>query len=301
MAEFGRLLTAMVTPFDEDGEVDYAQARRLAKALVASGSEGLIVTGTTGENPTLFPEENVRLWSEVKEAVGDTASIVAGSGTNSTGETIHLSKEAERAGADGLLIVVPYYNKPTQEGIFRHVKAVSESSPLPLIPYNVPSRTITSMSAETCLRVAELPNVCGVKEASGDLAQVGEIIRGAPDGFRVWSGNDADTFHIVAMGGYGVISVSAHLIGLQIRQMIQDILEGDLRAAAAEHLKQLPLSKNLFVVGNPMPVKYCLNKAGFNVGAPRLPLTEPDEKTAKLLDETLALYEIDLSIEASAV
>ena len=300
MAGFGRLLTAMVTPFDGEGAVDYAQARRLAKALVASGSEGLIVTGTTGENPTLAPDENYRLWAEVKEAVGDSAHVIAGSGTNGTAETIHLSKEAERAGADGLLIVVPYYNKPTQEGIYQHVKAVAESSPLPVVPYNVPSRTITNMTSETCLRVAGIPNVCGVKEASGDMAQIGEIIESAPDGFRVWSGNDADTFHVVSMGGYGIVSVSAHLIGLQIQRMIHDILEGDLRAAAAEHRRQLPISKQLFLVANPIPVKYCLNRAGFNVGAPRLPLTEPDAATAKLLDEMMAKYTVDLPLEVAA-
>lgn len=297
MTGFGRLLTAMVTPFSNEGAVDYRQARRLAKALVASGSEGLIVTGTTGENPTLSPEENYRLWFEVKEAVGDTAHVVAGAGTNSTGETVHLAKEAERAGADGLLIVVPYYNKPTQEGIYQHVKAVAESSPLPVVPYNVPSRTISNMDSDTCLRVAEIPNVCGVKEASGNMAQIGEIIAGAPDGFRVWSGNDADTFHVVTMGGYGVISVSAHLIGLQIQRMIRDILEGDLRAAAAEHLRQLPISKQLFVVANPIPIKYCINKAGFDVGEPRLPLTPPDAGTVKILDEMMAAYTVDLPIE----
>ena len=298
MADFGRVLTAMVTPFDEEGAVDYAQAKRLAKALVASGSQGLIVTGTTGENPTLHGDENYRMWAEVKEAVGDTAHVVAGSGTNSTRETIDLSKQAEAAGADGLLLVVPYYNKPTQEGIYRHMRAVAESSPLPCIPYNVPSRTITSMSWETCLRVAEIPNVCGVKEASGDMELVGRVIDGAPEGFRVWSGNDADTFHVVAMGGWGVISVSAHLIGLQIRRMIDDLLEGDLRAAAAEHRRQLPISKDLFLIGNPMPVRYCLNKVGFKVGNPRLPLTEPDAKVAAQLDATLALYDVDLPIEA---
>jgi 4-hydroxy-tetrahydrodipicolinate synthase len=300
MVVFGRLLTAMVTPFDGNGAVDYTQARRLAKALVASGTEGLVVTGTTGENPALAPDENYRLWSEVKEAVGGSAHVIAGSGTNGTAETVHLSKEAERAGADGLLIVVPYYNKPTQEGIFRHVEAIAASTALPVVPYNVPSRTIVNMTAETCLRIAELPNVCGVKEASGDMAQIGEIIDHAPDGFHVWSGNDADTFHVVSMGGYGVVSVSAHLIGLQIQRMIHDILEGDLRAAAAEHRRQLPISKDLFIVANPIPVKYCLNKAGFNVGLPRLPLIEPDAQTAAQLDAMLAKYTVDLPLGIAA-
>jgi len=296
MANFGRLMTAMVTPFTPEGAVDFAQAKHLASSLISSGTEGLIVTGTTGENPSLTHDENYKLWSEIKDLVGEEIPVIAGSGTNGTNETISLSKQAEKAGVDGLLIVVPYYNKPTQEGIFQHIKAVAESSPLPVLPYNVPSRTITNMTAETCLRVSEIPNVCGVKEASGDLSQIGQIIDSAPPGFKVWSGNDADTFHVISMGGYGVISVSAHLIGNQIQKMIQDILEGDLRAAAAEHLKQLPISKQLFVVANPIPVKYCLNKVGFPVGNPRLPLTPPENDIAQLLDEMIAKYEIDLPL-----
>tara|TARA_B100000029_G_C17602062_1_gene966166 strand:- start:3669 stop:4577 length:909 start_codon:yes stop_codon:yes gene_type:complete len=296
MANFGRLMTAMVTPFTSDGAVDYAQAKHLANSLISSGTEGLIVTGTTGENPSLSHDENYKLWAEIKETVGESVPVIAGSGTNGTSETISLSKEAEKAGVDGLLIVVPYYNKPTQEGIFQHIKSVAESSPLPVLPYNVPSRTITNMTSETCLRVSEIPNVCGVKEASGDLTQIGEIIASAPADFKVWSGNDADTFHVISMGGYGVISVSAHFIGNQIQKMIQNILEGDLRVASAEHLNQLPISKQLFVIANPIPVKYCLNKIGFRVGDPRLPLTPPDDAISQLLDEMISRYEIDLPL-----
>ena len=294
MKDIGRLLTAMVTPFDGTGEVDYDQAGRLAKALVASGSDGLVVTGTTGENPSLFHDENVKLWEAVKEAVGDSASMVAGSGTNGTGETIHLSQEAERIGADALLLVVPYYNKPAQEGLYRHFRAIAESTSLPCILYNVPTRTIVNMTAETTLRLAELPNVIGVKEASGDLTQIGDIIRNAPNGFRVWSGNDSDVFHVMCLGGYGVISVASHLIGLQIKRMMDLVLAGDLRTAAAEHLRQLPMYKGLFTITSPIPIKYCLNRAGFDVGGLRLPLVEADPKTAAFLDELMARYTIDL-------
>ncbi|MBM3940374.1 MAG: 4-hydroxy-tetrahydrodipicolinate synthase [SAR202 cluster bacterium] len=296
----GRLITAMVTPFTDDGELDYAQAKRLANALVDSGSEGLVVTGTTGENPSLMHDENVRLWSAVKEAVGDRATVIAGSGTNGTRETIELSKQAERAGADALLLVVPYYNKPTQEGIYRHMKAVAESVALPVIPYNVPSRTIVNMSVETTLRVAEIPNVIGVKEASGDFEQIGSIIAQVPKGFLVWSGNDSDTFGVMSMGGYGIISVASHLIGKQIKRMIDYLVAGEMEKAAAEHLRQLPLAKGLFVIANPIPVKYCLNKAGFRVGPTRLPLCEPDAKTAAFLDNLLARYTVDLPTTVAA-
>ncbi|MCH7828553.1 4-hydroxy-tetrahydrodipicolinate synthase [Patescibacteria group bacterium] len=295
--EIGRLVTAMVTPFREDGGVDLERARLLAKALVASGSDGLVVTGTTGENPVLFHEENVKLWAAVKNAVGDTAAVIAGSGTNGTDESVHLSREAKEAGADALLLVVPYYNKPTQEGLYLHFRTIAESVELPCILYNVPSRTIVNMTAETTLRLAEVSNIVGVKEASGDFHQIGEIIRNAPDGFKVWSGNDSDTFGVLSLGGYGVVSVASHLIGQQIKRLINLTVEGRLQKAASEHLRQLPLAKGLFVVTSPIPVKYCLNEVGFPVGGLRLPLVEADPQTAAFLDELLEGYEIDLPLD----
>lgn len=301
MRDIGRLVTAMVTPFDASLDVDYGQARRLAKALAASGSDGVLVTGTTGENPSLSHEENLRLWAEVKEAVGESAAVIAGSGTNGTGETIRLAAMAEEAGADAQLLVVPYYNKPTQEGLYQHFKAVAESTSLPCILYNVPSRTIVNMSAETTLRLAhDVPNIVGTKEASGDLGQIAAIIRGAPGGFRVWSGNDSDTFAVVSLGGWGVVSVASHLIGRQIERLIELTVRGDLAAAAAEHHRQLPLAKGLFVVTSPIPIKHCLNRAGFPVGRPRLPLVEADRATAAFLDDLLAQYEIDLPTTVAA-
>ena len=300
MGSIGRLVTAMVTPFDAAGEINFAQAKRLAKALVASGSDALVVTGTTGENPSLTHDENYRLWSEVKEAVGNTASIIAGSGTNGTGESVSLSKEAERAGADALLLVVPYYNKPTQEGLYRHFKAIAEATPLPNILYNVPSRTIVNMSAETTLRVSEVPNVVGVKEASGDLSQIATIIAGAPGDFLVWSGNDSDAFGVISLGGYGVVSVASHLVGIQIKRMIDLTVAGDLDAAAAEHHRLLPLFTGLFVTTSPIAVKYCLNHSGFNVGGLRLPLVDADPETASFLDDLMAKYEVDLPTSLAA-
>ncbi len=300
MAELGRLFTAMVTPFDSAGKVDYGQARRLAQALVASGSDGVVVSGTTGESPTLSKEEKLRLFAEVKAALGQRASVVAGTGSYNTAESIELTREAERLGVDGALLVVPYYNKPPQEGLYQHFKAIAEATRLPCILYNVPSRTSLNMAAETVLRLAKIGNIAGVKEASADFEQIARIIEGAPVGFKVWSGNDGDTFPIMAMGGYGVVSVSAHLVGRQTKTMMEATLRGDLATAAPLHRRLLPFVKALFLVANPIPVKYALNRVGFNVGKPRLPLVEPDEKTAAAIDAALQAAQIDLPVEARA-
>jgi 4-hydroxy-tetrahydrodipicolinate synthase len=297
MKALGRLLTAMVTPFTEGGAVDYAQAKRLALALLASGSDGVVVSGTTGEAPTLFKEEKLRLFSEVKKAVGDRGSVIAGTGSYNTAESVELSREAERAGVDGLLLVVPYYNKPTQEGLYQHFHTIASSTRLPCIVYNVPSRTITNLAPETAVRLAQVENIVGVKEASGNLEQVARIIREAPKDFLVWSGNDGDTFHIMGLGGYGVISVASHLVGIKIKQMIERCVKGEMAAAAAIHMALLPLVNALFVVSNPCPVKYALNQVGFPVGKPRLPLLEPDPKSAEIIQKTLANIKLDLPVQ----
>ena len=297
-ADIGRLLTAMVTPFDGRG-VNYKQAKRLARALVDSGSDGVVVAGTTGESPTLTPKEQARLFAEVREALEGRGCVVAGAGSNSTREALKYTKDAEEAGADAVLQVVPYYNKPTQEGLYDHFRAIAESTSLPCILYNVPSRTITNLSAETTIRLSQIPNVVGVKEASADFDQIGTIIRDSRPGFRVWSGNDADTFHILCMGGYGVISVASHLVGRQIKDMIQMLLDGSLEGSAREHLRLLPLFKGIFVVANPIPIRYGVNRAGLRVGSPRLPLTEPDEKTAAFLDDLFDGYSMDLPVDAA--
>lgn len=297
MGVLGRLLTAMVTPFDETGGVDYAQARRLAVSLLASGSDGLVVAGTTGESPTLTREEKLALFSEVRAAVGDKGAIIGGTGSYSTGESIELTQEAEKTGVDGVLLVVPYYNKPTQEGLYQHFRAIAEATRLPCILYNVPSRTITNLAPETVVRLAEVPNIVGIKEASANLEQIMRIIQETPKDFRVWSGNDSDTFHIMSLGGYGVISVASHLVGFEIKQMIERCVAGQTSAAAAVHAALLPLVNALFVLSNPIPVKFALNHMGFSVGKPRLPLTEPDEKSADLIRKTLARYKIDLCLQ----
>ena len=298
MKELGRLITAMVTPFDEQGRVDYEQAKRLAKALLDSGSDGVLLSGTTGESPTLSTDEKLRLFAEVKGAVGDRGAIIAGTGTYNTAESIELSKHAEKEGVDGLLLVAPYYNKPPQEGLYQHFKAIAGSVDLPCILYNVTSRTSLNMTDDTTIRLSEIDNIVGIKEAGSDMDQITRIIDGAKQGFLVWSGNDNETFYIMATGGYGVVSVASHLVGTQIKQMMGLLLEGDVEGAAAEHRRLLPLFKVLFVVSNPIPVRHSLNRVGFNVGQSRLPLVPLDAKSAAQVEEVLQQYDIDIPVPA---
>ncbi|HEY55898.1 MAG TPA: 4-hydroxy-tetrahydrodipicolinate synthase [Dehalococcoidia bacterium] len=296
MKELGRLLTAMVTPFDEKGEVDYEQAKKLALALLSSGSDGVVLAATTGESPTLLKQEEVRLFSEVKSALGGRGSIVAYTGSNSTAEAVEATKKAEQVGVDACLLVVPYYNKPPQEGLYQHFKTVAQATSLPCILYNVPSRTVVNMTADTVIRLSQIDNIIGVKEASGNLAQISSIISGAKEGFLVWSGNDGDILPLLAVGGYGVISVVSHLVGKQIKEMMESYLGGNTGAAARIHRHLIPLINAMFIVSNPIPLKYALNHVGFRVGSPRLPLTEPDEKAAAAIRETLKDYTIDLPL-----
>ncbi|MCK4353726.1 MAG: 4-hydroxy-tetrahydrodipicolinate synthase [Dehalococcoidia bacterium] len=292
----GRLLTAMVTPFDAEGEVDYEQAKNLARALLDSGSDGLIISGTTGESPTLSREEKLRLFTEVKSAIANRGTIIAGTGSYNTRESQELTKEAERIGVDACLLVVPYYNRPTQQGLFEHFEAIAQATTLPCILYNVPSRTVANLDSDTVIKLSQIDNIVGVKEASGNLRQVAEIVQGTRDGFLVYSGNDGDTLLILALGGYGVISVASHLVGIQIKEMIERFLSSRTQEAASIHRHLLPLINAMFVNPNPMPVKYALNYLGFPAGKPRLPLVKPDEKSAEIIRATLKNYKIDLPL-----
>jgi 4-hydroxy-tetrahydrodipicolinate synthase len=269
---FGRLLTAMVTPMRDDLSVDYAAVEPLVDHLVATGSESLVVTGTTGESPTLTAQEKLELYRVARSAAAGRASIIAGTGNYNTAESVALTREAEKAGAEALLLVVPYYNNPPQEGLYRHFKAIAESSPLPVLLYNVPSRTARNMEAGTTLRLAEVPNIVGIKEASGNLEQIGAILAGCPSGFLVYSGDDAATLPMMAMGAHGVVSVASHLAGRLIRQMIDDFCAGRTAAAAELHRRLTPLFKACFVTTNPIPVKAGLHLLGLKVGGVRLPL-----------------------------
>jgi len=294
--KLGRLLTAMVTPFDARREVDYQQAKRLALSLLDSGSDGVVVSGSTGESPTLSREEKLRLFAETKSALGNCGTVIAGTGSYNTKESQELTKEAEKTGVDACLLVVPYYNRPTPQGLWEHFKAIAQSTTLPCILYNVPSRTVTNLAADMVIKLSQIDNIVGVKEASGNLGQIAEIIQGTKKDFLVYSGNDSDTFPILALGGYGVISVASHLIGIQIKDMMEKFLNGKPQEAAKIHRYLLPLVNALFVVSNPIPVKWALNYVGFPVGKPRLPLVEPDEKSADLIKATLKNYKIDLPI-----
>jgi 4-hydroxy-tetrahydrodipicolinate synthase len=296
MKPLGRLLTAMATPFDEKGAVNYERAKKLASALLDSGSDGVVVAATTGESPTLSWEEEMRLFSEVKSAVGQRGTIIAYTGSNSTAEAVEATQKAEKIGVDGCLLVVPYYNKPTQEGIYQHFKTVAESTSLPIIMYNIPGRVVINMSVETIVRLSQIKNIVGVKEANGDMAHVARTLNTASKDFLIWSGNDNDTFHIMALGGYGTIGVVTHLVGKQIKRMMDNILGGKLAEAAAIHRKLLPLVDALFIETSPAPLKYVLNHIGFNVGKPRLPLVEVSQKSAEIIKETLKKYQIDLKV-----
>ena len=297
MADIGRLLTAMVTPFDDDGEINYKKARKLAKALINSGSDGLVIGGTTGESPSMSNDEKIRLFAEVKEEVGEQAAVIAGTTDNNHRNSIELSKEAEGVGVDGLLLTVPAYNKPPMDGLYEHFKAIAAATSLPGILYNVPSRTSLNMDHATTLKLAEIDNIVGVKEASSDPVQITQIIDGSPDGFRVWSGNDDETFSIMCTGGYGIVSVAAHIIGKQIQSMMGKILEGDVESAAAEHRRMLPIFKAIFWVTNPVPIKYAVNRAGMDIGGTRLPLWGPDEAFKAKFNPVMDDYDVDLPVD----
>lgn len=295
MTDLGRLLTAMVTPYTVDGEVDYHHARRLAAHLVRSGNDGVVVTGTTGEAPLLSEDESARLWEEVKQEVGAGATVVAGTGTNDTRHSIELTRRAQSAGVDAVLTVVPYYLKPPQEGVYQHFRAIAESSSLPVIIYNVPGRVGMGMTVETILRLAEIPNVVGNKEANGDLAHTAEVIEGAP-GFKVWSGNDNDNFPIWCLGGYGAISVTSHIVAGQQREMHGHVAAGRIREAAAIHRRLVPLTNACFANGSPSTIRYVLRQLGFEIGAPRLPVVEPDEAVGAKVMAEVRRHRLDVAV-----
>lgn len=296
MPSFGRLLTAMVTPFAQDGAVDYGQAQRLALALLDSGSDGVLVAGTTGESPTLTHDEKMRLFADVKSAVGDRGAVIAGTGTYNTAESIELTREAEATGVDGALLVAPYYSKPPQEGLVRHFRAIAEATRLPCIMYNIPGRTGVNMTAETMISLSRVENIVGVKEASGDLVQIARLIEDAAPDFRVWSGNDEDTLPMLGVGAYGVVAVISHLVGRQVREMIDAAVAGRNDEAARLHRRLLPLTKALFLTANPAPVKHALNQLGVPVGGVRLPLWGPDESTAERIMAEVRRHQIDLPV-----
>lgn len=284
MIDFGRVLTAMVTPFKEDGSVNYDLAAELGLNLVNNGSDTLVICGTTGESPTLSWDEEYQLFSVVLSAVGDKAKVMAGCGSNSTKEAIAATEKAAKIGIHGTLQVVPYYNKPPQAGLYQHFKAIAQAVPdLPLLLYNVPGRTGQNLLPETVASLAMVPNIIGVKEASANLDQASEIRRLTPREFQIYSGDDSLTLPLLAVGAKGVVSVASHLVGNQLQQMIQAFNAGNVQVACDIHLKLFPLFKALFMTTNPIPVKTALKIQGWNVGSCRPPLGDaPAEVTQKL-------------------
>ena len=286
---FGRLVTAMVTPFGPDGAVDHALAARLADHLVSQGSEGLVICGTTGESPTLSWAEQHRLIAAVREAVAGRARIIAGSGSNCTAEAVEATRQAADLGVDGALVVVPYYNKPPQDGLEAHFRAVAAAAPeLPLMLYNIPGRTGCSLAPETTARLLDCGNVVSYKAASGTTEEVSALRLLCGDRLAIYSGDDGLTLPMLAVGAVGVVSVASHVAGPQISAMINAFLAGDLGRALELHEQMLPLNRALFSTTNPIPVKAALELCGWPVGAPRLPLLSASEAVKQRLSETLA-------------
>ncbi|MBQ2114045.1 MAG: 4-hydroxy-tetrahydrodipicolinate synthase [Selenomonadales bacterium] len=288
MKDFGRVITAMVTPFHEDGSVNYEGAAELARHLVANGSDGLVVAGSTGEAATMTAEEKLKLFEVVLEAVGDRASVIAGTGSNDTMASVKFTQAAEKVGVHGALVVGPYYNKPTQEGFYQHFKTIAEATSLPIMLYNVPGRTASNIAPETVARLAEIPNIVAIKEASGNIEQATEIIRVTPADFKVYSGDDAMTLPLLAVGGEGIVSVAGHVVGNQIQAMIQAFLAGDIKKAQEINLSILPVFKAMFIVTNPIPVKTSVGLLGLPAGPLRLPLTAADDAVVAKLKAVLA-------------
>ena len=286
---FGSLITAMVTPFRDDHAVDLDRAQELATHLIDSGSEAIVVAGSTGESPTLTRKEKADLFRAVGDAIRGRGKLICGTGTYSTAETVELTEDAERAGADGLLVVTPYYNKPPQRGLVAHFEHVADATELPVIAYNIPGRTATRIEHDTLIRLAQKPNIVAVKDSTGDFQGISRLIAEAPEGFEVYSGDDWATFGYVCLGAVGVVSVASHLVGSQIRQMIELIETGDIPAARKIHESLSPLFNALFITSNPIPLKAALQLVGRPVGDPRLPLVpathEERERVRKALEE----------------
>ncbi|WNN91947.1 4-hydroxy-tetrahydrodipicolinate synthase [Gloeocapsopsis dulcis] len=281
-------MTAMVTPFKEDGNVNYAVAEELAVYLAENGTDTLVVCGTTGESPTLSWDEEYELFQVILKAVAGKAWVMAGTGSNSTKEAIAATEKAAKIGVHGSLQIVPYYNKPPQAGICQHLKAIAQACPdLPFILYNVPGRTGQNLQPETVARLAEVENIVGIKESSGNLDQASEIRRLTPSEFKLYSGDDSLTLPLLSVGGSGVVSVASHLVGIQLQKMIQAFTTGQIQTATQIHLKLFPLFKALFTTTNPIPIKTALKLQGWEVGSTRLPLYEEVDEVSQKLEKIL--------------
>ncbi|WP_079508484.1 4-hydroxy-tetrahydrodipicolinate synthase [Mesobacillus jeotgali] len=282
MVQFGRVSTAMVTPFDHKGHIDFAKTTQLVNHLINNGTDSLVVAGTTGESPTLSKEEKIALFQHVVKVVDKRVPVIAGTGSNNTYATVELTKKAEEIGVDAIMIVAPYYNKPNQEGLYQHFKAAAEATSLPVMVYNIPGRSVVNILPETVIKLAEIPNIVAVKEASGDLNAMTKIIANTPDDFLLYSGDDGLTLPVLAIGGTGIVSVASHVIGNEMQAMVEAYFSGRNEDAAKLHQRLLPIMQGLFAAPSPSPVKTALQLKGLDVGSVRLPmvpLTE-QERTA---------------------
>ncbi|EQB36366.1 MULTISPECIES: 4-hydroxy-tetrahydrodipicolinate synthase [Virgibacillus] len=280
---FGQVLTAMVTPFDANGNIDYDQTTVLIEYLLSNGTDGLVIAGTTGESPTLTADEKINLYNHVVKTVNKRVPVIAGTGGNNTKASIELSKEAQQCGVDAVMLVTPYYNKPNQLGLYQHFRTIAEQTELPIMLYNIPGRSIINLTAETTIALSKLSNIVSIKESSGDLDQVSEIIEGTEHDFSVYSGDDSMTLPMLSIGGSGIISVASHIIGKEMQEMVTFFKGGNVRKAARLHRKLLPIMKGLFSAPSPSPVKAALRLKGIETGGLRLPLVELSDQEIQQL------------------
>ncbi|MBM7701920.1 4-hydroxy-tetrahydrodipicolinate synthase [Metabacillus iocasae] len=272
MIDFGKVSTAMVTPFDHKGNIDFQKTTQLINYLIDNGSDSLVVAGTTGESPTLSTEEKLALFRHTVKVVDGRVPVIAGTGSNNTYASVEFTKKVEEIGVDAVMIVAPYYNKPSQEGLYQHFKVIAESTKLPVMLYNIPGRSVVNMSVDLIVELSKIPNVVAVKDASGDLDSMTKIIANTSDDFVLYSGDDGITLPVLAIGGKGVVSVASHVLGNEMQQMIQAFEAGQLKEAAVSHQKLLPIMNALFSAPSPTPVKTALQLKGLDVGSVRLPL-----------------------------
>lgn len=285
--ELGQLLTAMVTPFNQENEIDFEKTSLLLDHLIENGTDAVVVAGTTGESPTLSVDEKLALFEHVVKYVNGRIPVLAGTGSNNTNESISLTKQAEALGVDGIMLVIPYYNKPSQAGLYEHFKAIAAETTLPVMLYNIPGRSGCNLEAETTIRLAEIDNIKYSKEASGDLEQMAHIIRETPDDFKLYSGDDSLTLPVMAIGGVGVVSVSGHIVGNEMQEMINHFKAGEIKEASELHQELLPFFKAMFIAPSPTALKAGLNKVGVNVGGLRLPLLEANASEVGIVEQAL--------------
>ena len=287
VSNFGQVITAMVTPFDSCLSLNVVQARKLASHLVRNGTDSLVIAGTTGESPALSKEEKLELFVNIVEEVSGSAAVIASTGSNNTADSIAMTQAVEKTGVDGILLVAPYYNKPSQEGLYQHFKAIAENTNLPVMLYNIPGRSVINISPETIARLAEIKNITAVKESTGDMDRISDLKRCLPESFEIYSGDDSMTLPMLALGAKGVVSVASHLAGTRIKEMINAFMSSNTTLAMRIHLELMPLFKGLFITTSPAPVKAAMNMTGWQVGGLRLPMVDVTDQEREFISSLL--------------